>query len=61
MPELAVFVKAPTATEADAFTKPCLLLDENRLLEITAREGYAFARFNPTTNQLWQTVNFSKL
>lgn len=59
VPELAVFVKAPTATEADAFTKPCLLLDEKRLLEINTREGYAFARFNPLTNQIWQTTNFS--
>lgn len=60
VPELAVFVKAPTTTEADAFTKPCLLLDEDRLLEITEREGYAFARFNPITNQLWQTHNFAR-
>ncbi len=59
VPELAVFVKAPTTTIADAFTKPCLLLDEKRLLDITAREGYAVARFNPQTNQFWQTTNFS--
>ena len=59
VPELAVFVKATSATEADAFTKPCLLLSEETLLDITAREGYAFARFNPHTNQLWQTLNFS--
>jgi FAD:protein FMN transferase len=61
VPDLAVFVKAPTATEADAFTKPCLLLNENELLDIAAREGCAFARFDPHTNQLWQTTNFSKL
>lgn len=57
-PTFASFVKASTATEADAFTKPCLLLDEKSLIDITKREGYAFARFNPATNQLWQTANF---
>jgi thiamine biosynthesis lipoprotein len=58
-PRLAAFVKASTATEADAFTKPCLLLDQDRLLAMTDREGIAFARFNPLTGELWQTANFS--
>jgi FAD:protein FMN transferase len=57
-PKLAVFVKASTATEADAFTKPCLLLDQDGLLDTTAREGVAFARFDPLTGELWQTTNF---
>lgn len=61
VPSVAAFVKAPTATEADAFTKPCLLLTEAELVDITAREGFAFARFNPQTNQLWQTTNFTEV
>ncbi len=60
-PKLAVFVKASTATEADAFTKPCLLLDPDRLLAMADQEGVAFARFDPLTNQFWHTPNFITL
>jgi thiamine biosynthesis lipoprotein len=57
--KLATFVKAPTATLADVFGTVSLLVTEEKLLAITEREGFAFARYNPETNQLWQTTNFS--
>lgn len=59
VPKLASFVKAPTATLADVFGTVSLLLTEEKLLTITAREGYAFTRFDPADGRLWQTTNFS--
>lgn len=58
VPQLATFAKAASATDADAFATVCLLLPEDQLPVIAAREDCAFARFNPATNQLWQTRNF---
>ncbi len=54
----ASFTKARNATDADAFTKSCLLFSEEMLSVIKAREGVAFARFNHHTNELWQTADF---
>ena len=59
VPMVAAFAKASTATDADAFTKPCLLLNESQLLNLSKDEGVSFARFNPQTNELWHTRNFS--
>ena len=61
VPMLAAFTKAATATEADAFATACGLLSEAELLPLSERENISFARFNPQTNQLWQTTNFSTI
>jgi thiamine biosynthesis lipoprotein len=60
-PPLAVFVKASTATDADAFTKSALLLNEDRLLQLCAEENITCARFNPLTSELWQSASFNKM
>jgi FAD:protein FMN transferase len=56
---LASFVKGETARDADSFGTISLMLNENALLELQKTEGLEFARYNPETNQLWQTTNFS--
>lgn len=61
VPELAVFVKAETGVLADAFSKACLLLSEAKLLRIIETEPFAFARFNPATNEFWRTKNFDNV
>lgn len=57
--EIATFVKAKTAVDADAFATMALLLPENKLSPAAEIENIAIARFNPQTNELWQTHNFS--
>jgi FAD:protein FMN transferase len=56
---LGAFTKAATATDADAFATACGLLGEAELLSLSEYETVSFARFNPTTNELWQTANFT--
>ena len=56
---LGAFTKATTATDADAFVTACGLLSEAELLALSEQEDISFARFNPQTNELWQTENFS--
>jgi FAD:protein FMN transferase len=56
---LASFVKGATARDADSFGTISLMLDEPTLLEIARAEQLEFARYNPVTNQLWQTLNFN--
>lgn len=56
---LGAFTKAATATDADAFATACGLLSETELLALSEQENISFARFNPKTNELWQTNNFS--
>ncbi len=56
---IATFVKAETAVKADAFATMALLLPEDKLPTIAETENLAIARFNPATNELWQTQNFS--
>ncbi|MBP6923989.1 MAG: FAD:protein FMN transferase [Candidatus Pacebacteria bacterium] len=60
-PNLAVFVKAENGVLADAFSKACLLLSENNLLQIAEPGTITFARFNPATNQFWQTKGFDAI
>ena len=59
VPELATFVKAATATDADAFATVAMLVPEAALPALAATENLAIARFTPATHQLWQTANFS--
>ena len=59
VPEIATFVKATTATDADAFATVAILLPEDKLPTLATTENLAIARFDPKTNQLWQTANFS--
>ena len=56
---LASFAKADTARDADSFGTISLMLDEHALLGLQKTENLEFARFNPATNQLWQTSNFA--
>jgi thiamine biosynthesis lipoprotein len=59
VPEIATFVKANTATNADAFATVAMLVPESTLPALAETESLAIARFDPATNQLWQTPNFS--
>ena len=59
--EIATFVKAGTAVDADAFATMALLLPEDKLPSAAEIENIDIARFNPKTNELWQTKNFSML
>lgn len=58
---LASFVKAATARDADSFGTISLILDEPALLELQKNDQLEFARFNPETNQLWQTSGFNTI
>jgi FAD:protein FMN transferase len=57
-PQLASFVKAITATDADAYATAVMLLPETALPALATNEQLAIARFDPVTSQLWQTKNF---
>ncbi len=57
-PQVATFVKAATATDADAFATVAMLWPEAKLPALAATENLAIARFDPATNQLWRTTNF---
>ena len=59
VPKLATFVKANNALDADAFATVALLLPEERLSTLASAENLALARFNPASNQFWQTSNFN--
>jgi thiamine biosynthesis lipoprotein len=59
VPEIATFVKANTATNADAFATVAMLVPESTLPALAETESLVIARFDPATNQLWQTPNFS--
>ncbi len=59
--EIATFVKATTATDADALATVAMLVPEAALPALSQNESLAIARFDPTTNQLWQTVNFNAI
>jgi thiamine biosynthesis lipoprotein ApbE len=59
VPEIATFVKAQTATDADAFATVAMLVPESTLPALAETESLDIARFDPHTNQLWQTANFS--
>ncbi len=61
VPKLATFIKAKNALEADAFATIALLMPEASLPALAHIEHLAIARFDPPTNQLWQTSNFTKL
>lgn len=58
-PLLATFIKAKNAVEADAFATVAMLLPEDKLPALASTESLAIARFDPQTNQLWQTPNFN--
>lgn len=59
VPEIATFVKAKTAVDADAFATASLLLGEEQLLRIIEQEpNLSFAHYTPATNGFWQTKNF---
>lgn len=60
MPHIAVFVKAINARDADAFTKSALLLPEEQILRLCIEEHIDCARFDPQTNELWQSAHFSQ-
>lgn len=55
---VASFVKASTATEADAFATTALLVPESQLEVLVKREHFQLARYSPATNQFWQTETF---
>lgn len=57
--EVATFVKARTVVDADAFATMAMLLPQDKLPYAAEIENLAVARFNPKTNELWQTQNFS--
>lgn len=57
-PELASFVKAQTARDADAFATTALLATETELLSLAKDECLEFARYSPATSQLWHTRGF---
>lgn len=57
--KIATFVKAKSAVDADAFATMALLLPEDKLPHAAEIENIDIARFNPQTNELWQTQNFS--
>jgi len=59
VPEIATFVKATTAVDADAFATVSMLLPEEQLPTLATKENLAIARFDPAESQLWQTNNFS--
>lgn len=61
VPEIATFVKATTATDADAFATVAMLVPEAALPALSQTESLAIARFDPQTNQLWQTADFYKI
>ena len=58
-PQLATFIKAATATDADAFATVAMLAPEATLPALANAESLAIARFDAVTNQLWRTTNFS--
>jgi thiamine biosynthesis lipoprotein len=58
VPELASFVKASTARDADAFATTSLLTDEQELLTLATHEQVDIARYNPATSRIWHTKNF---
>lgn len=57
-PQVATFVKAATATDADAFATVAMLGSEASLPTLASTESLAIARFDPATSLLWQTDNF---
>lgn len=59
IPQIATFVKANKAVDADAFATVAMLRPEAKLPALATNESLAIARFDPATNQLWQTANFS--
>lgn len=59
IPQLASFIKATTARDADAFATTALLITENQLQQLVQNEFFSVSRFNPADNTLWQTGNFS--
>jgi FAD:protein FMN transferase len=59
-PQIASFVKADKAVEADAFATVAMLLPESSLPDLAQHERLAIARFDPLSNELWQTLNFSE-
>lgn len=54
----ASFVKAATATEADAFGTVALLMNTEQVVTLAKHEQLAIARFDPTTNQIFKTAGF---
>ncbi len=59
--EVATFIKATTATDADAFATVAMLWPEASLPTLAKAEHLAIARFDPATNEFWQTTNFNSL
>lgn len=57
--DIATFVKANTAVDADAFATMAMLLPEERIGAVAVSENLAIARFNPKTNLIWHTQNFT--
>jgi FAD:protein FMN transferase len=60
IPELASFVKAESARDADAFATIALLVGEAELLNIAEQENLSVARFSPMNGTLWQTNDFEQ-
>lgn len=59
VPQIATFIKASTAKDADAFATSALLMNEPELAELIKTEYLEVARFNPETDELSQTRNFT--
>lgn len=60
VPQVASFVKADTARDADAFATTALLLQEHELAKLAEVESFSVARFDPATNLFWQTKTFNE-
>jgi FAD:protein FMN transferase len=61
IPETATFVKATTATDADAFATVAILWPKDSLPSLAETERLAIAYFDPATAEFWQTTNFNSL
>ncbi len=58
VPDVATFVVAQNARDADAFATTCTLTDEATSLSLAKRANLSVARYSPDTNQLWRTPGF---
>jgi FAD:protein FMN transferase len=58
--QVATYVKAETARDADAFATTALLLPETDLAKLAQTEELSIARFDPATGQLWRMHSFDQ-
>lgn len=57
-PQVASYVKATTARDADAFATVALMLPETELLQLATNQHFKVARFSPATNTFWNMTAF---